>query len=100
MSILAGVRSELDHTCRLWRGHVRLIGLFESMEAAPNCASAAVIAEQLADRLESQAEHLESSRLARATTALPTPAEMRAQAASWREQAERLWTAAFQGRTS
>lgn len=88
------IRDELDHTRRVWKGHDRLIELQEQFERAPDAASRAVVAERIADRIESQAEHLAASWLARRSTALPSPEGLRAAAADWRQQAERLWAEA------
>lgn len=85
------IRTALDHTRRVHRGHTRLIELQNSYENAPNAASQAVTAENIADRLDSQAEHLEASWLARATTMLPSPTDLRGQAREWRATSLKAW---------
>lgn len=94
MRILTRLRDELDHARRVWRGHDRLTEAQDDYFSSDSPASMAVAAEQIADRLDSQADHLDASWLARVTTSLPPTDEMRLDATEWRKQAAECWTAA------
>ena len=91
MFVLTRIADEIYHTRRVWRGHERLIEQQAIFEEATDAVNRAVVAERIAFRLDSQADHLAASWLARATTFLPTPDQFRADAAAWRKRAEKLW---------
>lgn len=91
------VRTAIAHTRAVRKGRSRLIELFGRFGDAPDPAGDAVVAEQIATRLDLQADYLEASRLARALTFQPTPADLRREAAEWRRTAQVLRNAANDG---
>jgi hypothetical protein len=95
MRPITALRTQYDHTRRVLRAHRRIVELQQQYDNATTNADRAQTAEWIADLLNTQADHLEASWLARAAYSLPTPAGLRAEAAEWLSKATDLWQNAY-----
>ena len=94
MKILTRIADEIYHTRRVWRGHHRIAESQAQFDRATEPVNKAVFAERIAFRIETLADHLAVSWLARATTFLPAPDQIRKLAAEWKRRAEGLYVEA------
>jgi hypothetical protein len=85
---LRPTRADIKHARGAWVDHRRLILLQRRWDNATDALARAETATKIGDRILSEAVHLEASWLARATTFLPTPAALRAEAAIWWQRAD------------
>lgn len=93
MKVLTRIADEIHHTRRVYRNHDRLIAAEADYANATDPTNRAVTAEQIAFLIEHQIEHLEASRLARATSSLPVDV-LRDEMATWKARAEEAWAEA------
>jgi hypothetical protein len=95
MNLRNRIGDEIHHARRVHRNHTRIIETQARFDdPATRTVDRAVFATQIGGMLESQAEHLAASWLARATTALPSSAELREEAAEWFRRSDELYVEA------
>jgi hypothetical protein len=87
---LTTLGDELSHTRRVHRVHRRIVDLEAQFDLAETKAERAVISERIASLVDSQADRVAASRLARVATGLTAQAR-RQDADLWRQLAEGLW---------